>query len=201
MKQISTILSVAALILVAILFVLFFTKEKPRTLANTSVRDSGNTGSFRIAYFDIDSLQSRYEYFKDAFNQMKSKENQMSAELTNLENSYQRKIREWQEKGPNMTQTEGEAAQREYGQMQQRYQRRKLELEQELEKHKVDLMSDLRKKVEDFLKEYNSDKRYAYILSYEPGFILYYKDSAYDITGDLIEGLNSKYKSKEVKKK
>jgi outer membrane protein len=200
MKQISTLLSILALILVAVLFYLHFsTPAKPSATTKVATTDT-TAQSFRIAYFDIDSLQTHYEYFKDAFNQMKSKENQMSAELTNLENSFQRKMKEWQDKGPTMTQSEGEAAQREYGQMQQRFQRRKMELEQELEKHKVELMTDLRKKVEEYLKEYNNDKRYAYILSYEPGFILYYKDSAYDITADLVDGLNSKYKKKETKK-
>jgi outer membrane protein len=200
MKNISTLLSILALVLVAVLFFLHFSTPKKNPVTTKAAVSDSIGQEFRIAYFDIDSLQTHYEYFKDAFNQMKSKENQMSAELTNLENSYQRKIKEWQDKGPNMTQSEGEAAQREYGQMQQRFQRRKMELEQELEKHKVELMTDLRKKVEDYLKEYNSDRKYAYILSYEPGFILYYKDSAYDITGDLIAGLNSKYKKKETKK-
>lgn len=199
MKQLSTILSTLALLLVVVLFFLYFKDRKPpaSTTANVVAKDTGS--SFRIAYFDIDSLQEHYEYYKDAFEQVKSKENQMSAELTNLENSYQRKIREWQQKGANMTQAEGEAAQREYGQMQERYQRRKMELEQELEKRKIDLMSDLRKKVEDFLREYNKDKQFAYILSYEPGFILYYKDSTYDITPDVLKGLNADYKAKSKK--
>lgn len=198
MKQLSTILSALALILVVVLFILYFKDRKqPATAADIAAKDT--TSSFRIAYFDIDSLQEHYEYYKDAFQQVKSKENQMSAELTNLENSYQRKIREWQQKGANMTQAEGEAAQREYGQMQERYQRRKIELEQELEKRKIDLMGDLRKKVEDFLKEYNKDKRFAYIFSYEPGFIMYYKDSTFDVTNDLVKGLNADYKSKEKK--
>jgi outer membrane protein len=80
--------------------------------------------------------------------------------------------------------------------MQQRYQKRQMDLEQDLQKQKVDLMTDLRKKVEDYLKEYNKDKGYAFILSYEPGFMLYYKDSLYDITSDLVTGLNEKHKSK-----
>ena len=108
---------------------------------------------------------------------------------------FQKKIKEWQDKGANMTQAEGEAAQREYGQMQQRYQKRQMDLEQELQKQKVDLMTDLRKKVEDFLKEYNKEKGYAFILSYEPGFMLYYKDTLYDVTSDVIAGLNKKYKT------
>jgi outer membrane protein len=127
---------------------------------------------------------------------MKARENAMNVELRTLENSYQKKIREWQERGANMTQAEGEAAQREYAQMQQRYQKRQMDLEQDLQKQKVDLMTDLRKKVEDYLQEYNKDKGYAFILSYEPGFMLYYKDSLYDITDHLITGLNEKYKNK-----
>ena len=57
-------------------------------------------------------------------------------------------------------------------------------------------MTDLRKKVEDYLKEYNKEKGYAFILSYEPGFMLYYKDTLYDVTSDVIAGLNEKYKRK-----
>ena len=86
---------------------------------------------------------------------------------------------------------------REVGLLQQQYQKRKLELDQEMQKLQQDRMAELRKQVEEFLKEYNKSKKYSYILSYEPGFIIYYKDSAYDITGDLISGLNTQYKAKK----
>lgn len=196
MKNISTILSILSLVLIAVLFYLHFSKrDTPKTIS-TPTQKLQTTADFRIAYFDIDSLQTHFDYFKKVSTDMKARENAMTVELRSLENSYQKKIREWQEKGANMTQAEGEAAQREYAQMQQRYQKRQMDLEQDLQKQKVDLMTDLRKKVEDYLKEYNKDKGYAFILSYEPGFMLYYKDTLYDITDDLIAGLNEKYKSK-----
>lgn len=195
MKNISTILSVLSLILVAVLFYLHFS-QKPVVKTTTVTNGKVQGNDFRIAYFDIDSLQTHFDYFKKVSNEMKARENAMTVELRTLENSYQKKIKEWQERGANMTQAEGEAAQREYAQMQQRYQKRQMDLEQELQKQKVDLMTDLRKKVEDYLQEYNKQKRYAFILSYEPGFMLYYKDTLYDITPDVIVGLNDKYKSK-----
>jgi outer membrane protein len=195
MKNISTLLSILSLILVGILYYLYFSQKS--TVKTTSAPVNKMQGTdFRIAYFDIDSLQTHFEYFKKVSNEMKARENAMTVELRTLENSYQKKIREWQERGANMTQAEGEAAQREYAQMQQRYQKRQMDLEQELQKQKVDLMTDLRKKVEDYLKEYNKEKGYAFILSYEPGFMLYYKDTLYDVTNDLVTGLNEKYKSK-----
>jgi len=195
MKNISTLLSSLCLVLIGVLFYLHFSQK---SIVKTSSPAKGQTqaAEFRIAYFDIDSLQLHFEYFKKVSNEMKARENAMTIELRTLENSYQKKIKQWQDRGTNMTQEEGEAAQREYAQMQQRYQKRQMDLEQELQKQKVDLMTDLRKKVEDYLKEYNKEKGYAFILSYEPGFMLYYKDPLFDITGDLISGLNEKYKSK-----
>jgi outer membrane protein len=199
MKSISTILSILALALIAVLFYLQFTHvEKPQHV--TSTTDKKTNGSFKIAYFDIDSLQEHYAYYKDVLSEIKKKETSMNAELNDMTAKYQKKIREWQEKGNNMSQSEGEQAQREYNMMQQRYQERKSELEQSLQKQQVDGMQELRKQVEIFLKDYNQTKGFAYILSYEPGFIIYYKDSAYNITGDLIQGLNAQYKDKEKKK-
>lgn len=196
MKNISTILSILALVLIGCLFYLHFSRgEKPN---KTSVTTEKNPASnFAIAYFDIDSLQEHYDYFKDVSGDIKKKESSMNAELNDLTNKYQRTIRKWQEKGNNITQSEGEAAQREVGLLQQQYQQRKGELEQEMQKLQVDRMTELRKQVEEFLKDYNKSKKYSYILSYEPGFIIYYRDSAYNITHDLISGLNAQYKDKK----
>jgi Outer membrane protein len=200
MKSISTILSIIALVLVAVLFYLHFNTGQKQKQTAVPVENKP-AGSFKIAYFDIDSLQEHYLYYKDVLEKIKRKENSMNNELNDMTARYQKKIREWQEKGNTMTQSEGEAAQREYGMMQQRYQEKKTELEQALQKEQVDGMQELRKQVENFLKEYNQTKGYAYILSYEPGFIIYYKDSAYNITKDLIDGLNARYKENKEKKK
>lgn len=157
------------------------------------------SNDFRMAYFDIDSLQEKYEYFKDVSGQIKTKEANITAQLNSLQDSYQKRLKELQEKGPSMTQAEGEAAQQEYAQMQQKYQQRQLAMEQELKKHQIDLMTDVRNKIENYLKEYNKEKGYAFILSYEPGFMLYFRDPAYDITNDVIMGLNSQYKIEKKK--
>ena len=114
-----------------------------------------------------------------------------------LQNTYQKRMKELQQKGPTMTQSEGEAAQREVAQMQQKFQQRQMSMEQDLKKHQVDLMTDVRNKIENYLKEYNKEKGYAFILSYEPGFMLYYRDSMYDITNDVIRGLNEQYKKEK----
>jgi outer membrane protein len=49
--------------------------------------------------------------------------------------------------------------------------------------------------IEEYLKEFNKDKGYTYILGYQEGTI-YYKDASYDITDEVLKGLNEKYKKK-----
>ena len=57
-------------------------------------------------------------------------------------------------------------------------------------------MQDVNRKIEDYLKDYNKDKGYSYIIANQPGSI-YYIDPAFDITTDLIKGLNGAYKKKD----
>ncbi len=199
MKQISTPLSIIALIATGVLFYLHFTHtEQLRKQISSSVGNSRDTANFRIAYFDIDSLQKNYNSFKDAENKIKAKENAIKGQLSELNNRNQRRLKELQDKATGMSQAEGESAQRELAQLQQNFQQKELELDQELKRLQMDEMSGLQQKVEIFLKNYNKEKGYSFIVSYRPGEFIYYKDTVYDITMEIVNGLNAEYaKSKK----
>jgi len=185
-----------ALLLTGVLFYEVYHKPQPvpAVVSGTTGTATGNT--FRLAYFNLDSLESRYQYFKDVLDQVKGKENEMNAELSGMEKNYQKKITEWQKKASTMTPTESQEAQQEYAQMQQTYQARKQSLQESLMKHNEDLKADIRKKIEDYLREYNKSKGYNYIISYEANSFIYVRDTANNITEDLITGLNDAYKKK-----
>lgn len=199
MKQLSLILSIAATLISGFLLVKQFSgNAKTDQPAVSAEKVSDSEQDFKIAYFDIDSLQNKYQFFKDALGELKVKEEAMNNELSSLERSYQKKISEWQQKGSTMSQSEADAVQREYAQMQQNYQQRRLTLEQQLESLKMDYKKNIKNKIEIYLKEFNKDNRYSYIISYEPE-LMFYKDTTYNITNELIEGLNAEYKNKEKK--
>ena len=96
-----------------------------------------------------------------------------------------------------MNAQEQEAAMKEINQMQQDLQVKKQELDNSLYNSNAKMKEDILTKIQNFLKEYNKDGRYAYILSYEPGF-MFYRDSTLNITSDVIKGLNDLY-TKEKK--
>lgn len=194
MRNISTILSLVALLGVGGLYYLHFA-DKKKSDAHIVNRANKGGNNFRIAYFDIDSLQEKYNFFKDISGEMKKKESNLEEQMSALQNSYQKRLKELQSRSATMSQSEGEAAEREVAQMQQKFQQKQMTMEQDLKKHQMDVMADVRSKIENYLKEYNKEKGYAFILSYEPGFMLYYRDSVYDITNDVIQGLNEEYKN------
>ncbi|MBC6490138.1 OmpH family outer membrane protein [Flavihumibacter stibioxidans] len=196
MKQLPLVLSLIATLTSGFLLYKQFSNGSKQT--NSVQAETGKTteaNEFTIAYFDIDSLQNKYEFFKDALAELKVKEESMNKELSSLERSYQKKISEWQQKGASMSQSEADAVQREYAQMQQNYQQRRLTLEQQLENLKMDYKKNIKNKIEGYLKEFNKSKGYSYIMSYEPE-LMFYKDTVYNITDQLIEGLNAEYKKK-----
>jgi outer membrane protein len=195
MKQLSLILSIVATVLAATALVMYLKEDKQVKTVPVSSPAVTNTNTFKIAYFVLDSLQSNYQYFQDALNVLKGKEEAMNTELASLEKSYQKKIQEWQQKGNSMSQAESEAANRDYQQMQQNFQARKEQLEQNMKDQLMQSQKKVRERVEAYLKEYNKDKNFAYIFSDFPDAI-YYKDTIYNITNEIIKGLNETYKKK-----
>jgi outer membrane protein len=197
MRNIAMFPGILSLLLTGVLFYVIYHKPRPAPAVVSGSNGNQPVGNnFRMAYFNLDSLEAHYQYFKDVLDQVKSKESEMNAELSGMEKNYQKKITEWQKKGNTMSQTESEQAQQEYAQMQQNYQMRKQSLQESLLKHNEDLKSDIRKKIEDYLKEYNKGKGYNYIISYDANSFIYYKDTVNNITNDLVGGLNAEYKKK-----
>jgi outer membrane protein len=197
MRNIAMLPGLLALLLTGVLFYVVY--HKPPTVNRqppTVDENRSSASNFRMAYFNTDSLEAHYQYFKDVLEQVKGKENEMNAELSSMEKSYQKKISEWQKNATTMSKAEGEQAQQEYAQMQQNYQVRKQSLQESLLKHNEDLKADIRKKIEDYLKEYNKVKGFNYIISYEANSFIYIRDTAYNITDDLVNGLNAEYKKK-----
>ena len=196
MKQLATILSVVSLVLCGVLFYLFAHHTEQLKTISKQEEQRNTPNAFRIAYFDMDTLEAHYAEFKDAQAQLKTQENAMNMELSSLDRSNQKKVDVWRQKGNNITQAEAEQAQQEIAIMLQNFKARKDALEQAYYRSTEDFKTSIRKKVEDFLKIYNKQRNYSFIFEYDPGSFIYYKDSVYNITPDLVDGLNAGYKKK-----
>jgi outer membrane protein len=199
MKYLPTILSVTALALVGVLFYLFSHHTEQLKTISANEQRKATPNNFKIAYFDMDTLEAHYDYFKDAQAELKAKESDMNMNLARVSQNYQKKVDAWRQKGNSMTQAEAEQAQQEYARDQQAFQNQKQGLEQELYKKSEEFKNNIRKKVEAYLKDYNKDKTYSMIFAYDPGSFIYYKDTIYNITSNLLDGLNATYAADKKK--
>lgn len=199
MKNGLLILNVILLIAVGVLFYLYFSKPGNNSTAGRDNIKSGSanlpagSGEVRIAYIEMDSLENEFTLIREVKKELARKEEAMTNELTGLENRYRTKATDYQRQGPTMNQMQSEAATKDMMQEEQKIRTRKQQLDQEYQNYYMDKMKDVKTRIEDYLKEYNKDKRFTFILAYEPG-LFYYKDSTYNITADVIEGLNKRYK-------
>ena len=97
-----------------------------------------------------------------------------------------------------MSQAESEQATQDLKQMESQLGNRLQRMKQDLQAEQMQKNNDIKGKIETYLKDYNKDRNFAYIMIYEPSLI-FYRDSIYDITTDIIKGLNERYPTKKAK--
>ena len=120
--------------------------------------------------------------------------------MNRLQNSYQQKYVNFQQHGATMSSSQLDAARNELGQLDQTIKDTKASLDQDYKTYYVQTQQEILSMIRKFCSEYNKDKKYAIIISNEPGLV-FYKDSTMDITRDLLEGLNKMYGKKKSEKK
>jgi outer membrane protein len=208
MKNFNNIALAVLTLAVAVLFFLQLGgKSVKKRAAVASGTDSTDVlGAGRIAYFEMDSIEQQYLYIKEVQSKLKQREQVMTAELQGMRNGYMGRIQQLQSKASTMSQQEGESAQAEINQMERTLQQKEAKMAQELQEEQFKLMQDINKKIEEYLASYNANKGYSYIISRQAGDFIYFKDTTFNITVDLVKGLNDQYnldkggKKEEVKK-
>ncbi len=155
-------------------------------------------GSFKIAYFEMDSLAANFDLVKELKAEMLKKEEAINSEMDRLSKNLQQKYNYYQQQATSgsMTEEQSETASRDLKGMDDQLKNRKQVLDSEYSDFVMRRQNDIKSKIENFLKEYNKTKEYSYIVSYEQG-LFYYRDTAYNITADVIKGLNESYRNKK----
>jgi outer membrane protein len=173
----------------------FNKKETANTVIKTPVKQAAISDQpFRIAYFEMDSIEANFNMVKDIKTDISRKEEEYNYSLGQIDQTYKNKYNEYMQKP--MTQTESEAAQMDLRQLEDKLKNQKQQLDQTYQDFVMRSNLQIKKEIEKFLREYNADNRYSYIISYEQG-LFYYKDTAYNITSDVIKGLNEMYRTRK----
>jgi outer membrane protein len=203
MKNFLLPLNILLALAVAVLFYLHFNKKPLMVeLKDTPASaDSLVQNELKIAYVDLDSIQENYNYYKEKMNDFDRKKEGADRDLNNAFQKIENERIAFVQKGNAITQVEAENFQREYTRKMQNLENQKKSLENNIQQEGVKTMEELKKKINEFLTEYNKSRGYSYIFSYSSTInILFYKDTALNITNEVVSGLNDAYNKTKVKK-
>ena len=116
MKPISWVVNGILALAVIILFVLHFNTN------STPVKSAAMaTGGTKIAYFEIDSIQNNYEFFKEVKSALQLKDMENAKQLTSLKNAFASKYQDLQKNGQYLSQAEIGSRQQELAQLEKNY--------------------------------------------------------------------------------
>ncbi len=190
MRNFLIALNAILFIAVAILYYLYFDYTST-DLHKIKQANAEVANSFKIAYFDLDTLQTKYDDYKKVRDDLRAKDSEMTAELNQLRVNYMDKVKEYQQKGNTMSPAEQNDAQQELAKMQDEYQQRQQEMSQEMNTISMQKLQEVKLKIQNFLKDYCREKGYAYVFASSNDDYLYYKDTIRNITNDIVKLLNA----------
>ena len=150
----------------------------------------------KIAYVEVDSLMTQYNFAKDYSVTLQKKSNNARNTLNQKGNALQAAMANFQQKlNNNGFQSREQAASQQAAIQRQQNDLQELQarLENELASETAKFNEALRDSLQNFLKSYNQDKKFDLILS-KAGDNILMGNKKLDITQDVINGLNKRYK-------
>jgi outer membrane protein len=194
MKNALYIVNGILVIAVGVLFYLFLTEKKGNSsVVRSSTWTDTAKASTRIAYFEWDSIENQ-KFYKEMQDELNRKKEESDKQKVKLGQIYQQRLDGYNKK--EMSQVESERATQDMRDLEQNLRSQADKLDQDLNDYVLRKKVDFNDKIRNFLKEYNQDKKFSYIIANEPGFI-FYRDSAFNITKDVIAGLNQIFTKKK----
>ena len=154
----------------------------------------------KTAYVNNTEIMDGFEKLKQTEEDFTKEEEAMKARIDSLvaASGYQELVQEYQSKQGQMPKAQEEELYNQIMQIQQRLGQQQQMTNQQFQLRKTAEMDSLVKTVKDFVKEYGKTNGYTYIYgANESGNILYGKEEM-DITDEVIEALNDKYKVGET---
>jgi outer membrane protein len=212
-KNISVFLNVVLLISIAILYYLHFSSINKTADATSKANDSiaaskpivrlpKDIKSSKIVYVNLDELSNKYEYLKDVSKSVQAEQHQYETQYQTAGQKLQTDYQAFQEKADkgllseNQIKTEQEAFAKRKEDLDQ-IQRKSAALEDKVQA----ITEEARKNLTDYIKEYNKAGHYNYVLGYSEGPLspVLLANDSFDITNEILDGLNAQYNAKKKK--
>lgn len=173
--------------------------NKETSEEQTAEAANAETVGLRIAYVELDSLMSQYQLYKDYEAVLTRKgtdiQNTLAQKQRKLESNAAAMQRKYENNGF-QTRDELERAQQSIQQQEMELQQLAAKLNNEFNEEQARINEEARDSIQAFLKIYNQTKKYDYVMI-KAGDNLLIANPRYNITKDIVNGLNKRYNTKK----
>lgn len=189
------------LLTTAVAFALAACNNQSKIDENQTVESSTDTQSeLRIAYVEVDSIMTQFDYAKEKSKELEKKSLNARNTLSQKGNQFQTAANNFQQKLQNngfTSREQAESAQAALQRQQNDLAALQSRLENELASEQQKFLQSLQDSLNNFLEIYNKEKKYDMIINKSA---ILYAGKKFDITNDVINGLNKRYKKSAEKK-
>lgn len=166
-------------------------KDKPLEKSTQDVP----AGAIKIGYIRSDSINEKYLFLLDRKKELENESAKAEGALKAEYNRMMKKQQELEGKFKFMTISEQQAAQEEMMKLGEKYRMMEEKMGMELQEKNAFFQKQLYENVEAFLAKYAETNGFDFIFRYEMGMNLMYGSQQYNITSDVLKGLNEEYKA------
>lgn len=187
-----------ALIAGCVMFTMSCSKENNSAQSTKKAQPSEGEKGVTVAFVDLDSLMAKYQYYLDCSELLEKKRTSISNTLNNKGIALQKEMGDFQEKLQSGTISQDQATKMQAALVKKQSQLQSLQdnLAEEFQKEQDKYNAALHDSIDNFLASYNKTAGYTYILSRSNDNILL-ADPKCDITDEVINGLNKRYKKEK----
>jgi outer membrane protein len=194
MKKLTIVLYIVLFLSIGGIYLLHFTGNRKGIASISAGAPSQGT-----AYVNIDSLIYKFDMFMDKRADLLVKQQKAEAELNSKGTQYEKGARDYQDKVNKGLVTRATAAQIEQSLLQQ--QQELVNLRDNLSSSLMNEEQVMNRQIIDyimrFLEDNKADYPYQYIFGKSFGSIILYSDTSLDITQNVLDAINLKYKAEK----
>lgn len=199
MKIANIVTNVVLVAAVAVLFVLHFagngkSEGKSETAASAIM---ATPSDISIAFFSMDSVMSQWDLYFEYQQELGQKQSELESDFAGRTETFYQSVQDARYKMERglVTRSEAEQLQQQLATEEQNLMTLQNQYSAQLQEEGMVKNRKMLDMIERYVAELSKTRGYSYVYSYQFGGNLIYGAKPYDITSEVVNGLNEKYKS------
>jgi len=198
MKIVNIIINAVLGAAVVVLFVLHFTGNGKNETGDeqAGITVTEDLSDISIAYFNMDSVMSQWDLYYDYQQELGRKQAELEADFAGRTETFYQSVQDAQYKIQRqlVTRSEAEALQKQLATEEQNLMNLQNQYGAQLQEEGLVKNRKMLDMIERYVAELSAANGYSYVYSYQFGGNLIYGAKPYDITSQVVTGLNTRYK-------